>query len=139
MREIKFRGKRVDNGEWVYGDIIHCTSGKTYIFPSGDYANESDKVNQGGCLMMFTFEVIPETVGQYTGLKDKNGKEIYDGDIVVFESVFSKDKFVGRVMYYSGYKPILWDSIDLAETNKEDLEVIGNKHENPELMEVNNG
>lgn len=141
MREIKFRGKRIDNGEWVYGSLIQCDiTGKRYILPMGSDANESDKVGHEGCLMLFTFEVIPETVGQFTGLKDKNGKEIYEGDICncreyeCFGKVEWNNEEAGFyfcvVMEGGGFEEEhLYDYVD-------ELEVIGNIYENPELLEV---
>lgn len=129
MREIKFRGKRIDNNEWVYGYFTkNHKSGKCYITTQSE---------SGGAK---PHQVIPETIGQYTGLKDKNGKEIYEGDICncreyeCFGKVEWNNEEAGFyfcvVVEGGGFEEEhLYDYID-------ELEVIGNIHDNPELLEV---
>lgn len=69
-REIKFRGKRLDNGKWMVGDLNHLVDG---VYISNDHGSNMA-------------QIYPDTVGQYTGLKDKNGKEIYEDDILRYNN-----------------------------------------------------
>lgn len=140
MREILFRGKSESNCEWVYGNPIYDNvSGKHYIVPFGNIT-ESDKVGQEGCTYCVGFEVIPETVGQYTGLTDKNGKKIFEGDILKDHS-FTIDDF-SKVVYDTENAQFsladcdeICDTMEEWERYREDYEIVGNVYDNPELLE----
>lgn len=141
MRDILFRGKRVDNDEWVYGflvEALNCVTDK----------NETFIIEQDATYFTYgefacTVEVKPETVGQFTGLCDKNGRKIFDGDIVEFTDKYTERKGRAKIVFeafkwkysgcYYGGNPIVWLCIDDKSIK---FEVIGNIHDNPELLEV---
>lgn len=137
MREILFRGKRFDNGEWVYGayyGLCRITN-KAGDFGYEHLMRQSDNEP--------LYRVDPETVGQFTGLTDKNGKKIFEGDIckTYFESYTHSWEEVGVVTEFCGAYGI--ESADgkhfRAFINESvytrSHEVIGNIHDNPELLE----
>lgn len=134
MRKILFRGKRQDNGEWVEG--FFAQSGEmTYILIDNDFAVGYVKMK----------EVVPETVGEYTGLTDKNGKKIFEGDIVQYQPEYEPASLRSFVVYFAD--KYNYPAFDLAEHNYEanglqcaheegGCEVIGTIYDNPELLEV---
>lgn len=82
MTEITLNGEKL-KGWWVEGDLLtDYLTGQHFIHPHGDSVNESDKINEEGCLKFFAYEVLLETVREYIGLTDKNGKKIFEGHIV---------------------------------------------------------
>lgn len=115
MRTIKFRGKRLDNGAWMYGSLV-ILNGRYFIFDNAD-----------------RHEVDPATVGEYTGLNDTNSREIYEGDIF-------------QAGYFGGVDVVMWDNENaryigrspqgcISYVGREPaVKIIGNIHDNPELL-----
>lgn len=126
MRERLFRGKREDNGEWVEGWVFK-TYCKTGIQEKGHFKY---------------FNVLPETVGQYTGLTDKNGTKIFEGDIVAGALFWQERPKNGLVTFRDGSFGLLWYRGEAEQFNpftsmcNIEYEVIGNIHDNPELLRV---
>ena len=138
MREILFRGKQTDNGEWIEGAYspFHLNFGEREEKPHIIIISDDEDIDGLWC------EVIPETVGQYTGLTDKNGKKIFDGDIV--ECVSGGEQAVISWLKYSACFGLSFDGwccgFDNYDDNlPSDFEVIGNIHDNPELLEGGEG
>jgi len=133
MREIKFRGKQLGSGEWVYGHFI-----KTKNHKDNCYISQGDPYNDMGMMQGFV-NVDPETVGQFTGLKDNNGKEIYEGDILgwMWGGVGQGDGTPAKSeVYFDRYKfAVRTGRTSFGWKLSQAAEVIGNVHENPELLE----
>lgn len=136
MREILFRGKRLNNGEWVEGFYNHLPCGR---FGADEHMIQT--VLENGKIGML-YDIDPSTVGQYTGLKDKNGKRIFEGDIVRFAErrIGGEDvSIVEPVAFDEGgfctYRYFLNNWMRSGNAELEGIEVIGNIHDNPELLE----
>ena len=137
MREILFRGKRIDNGEWANGRLM----ADDVIIPKGqEFGVEANLIVDS----LQAYIVIPETVGQYTGLTDKNGKKIFEGDIVEGHChsqwnhrlqrcvvAYERDGFEARHYVVQGVDERYYTYKVLFS---KDVEVIGNIHDNPELL-----
>lgn len=156
MREIKFRGKIADNGEWVYGDLMQ-------------FYNNGHRMNCVAICSTQVDEVLTNTVGQFTGLHDKNGKEVYEGDILVIceyenmlkgvvceeseHELFTLDELKGELRQQ--YKSVIhYEDCTLFASEQDgcdiylaslagdmrksypifEYEVLGNIHDNPELL-----
>lgn len=125
MREILFRGKQLHTNNWVFGDLLQWKhfNGKSF---TKQFAINAQGFDAGQSL------IIPETIGQYTGLKDKNGKMIFEGDLFkigaekeVFQVVFEHGCFIA---YCNGKQYGLLGELIMCF-----VEVIDNIHDNPEL------
>ena len=143
MREILFRGKRVDNGEWVCG--YYVLRKRPYFKDKGanfehiicdnlviDDFNDKHFVDT----IPITYSVDPETIGQYTGLTDVNGNKIFEGDIVWD----SYDEDYGKVEWDNDMAKFIITystfTVDFDSVCGEELEIIGNVFDNPELLKT---
>ena len=121
MREILFRGKRVDNGEWETGSLVYARMGT-----SEEQASIADKMTA------YHTPVIPETVGQYTGLTDKNGNKIFEGDIIHgFSGNFAVRWSPEICSFVAGEGRRIRPAMTYGTMKS--FEVIGNIYDNPEL------
>ena len=129
MREILFRGKRLDNGEWVEGSLhIECGETRQDGTKTLDYRILGMR---GEC-----YYIDPDTVGQFTGMLDKNGKRIFEGDIVQGKDRLEKHLEVfGYIDHQNGSFVITCDFMTHYRWLDYEVEVIGNIHDNPELLE----
>ena len=142
MREILFRGKSTENGEWEYGvpffeEDYETIKGQTFIC-----ANIIDHYSTIYDLHRYCEQVIADTLGQYTGLTDKNGKEIFEGDIVIWKFENHDTDIIADVIFYNGgfclkNKDSILDCYPaLKICDMWSYEVIGNIYDNPKLLEV---
>ena len=149
MREILFRGKRVDNGEWVEG-FYACVLDSHYII-TGRFDSLTN-----GIINSEAYKVNPETVGQFTGLTDKNGRKIFEGDIIrwhdntelsvggqIAEVCFGKYMDADRVFddiyplgFYIRFSDKNCVTISCLDEYKNYFDIIGNIHDNPKMLEV---
>ena len=135
MRKILFRGKRIDNGEWVYGSLIDGIYGAVPAIVTLPSVDDDFKLD-------FEYDhVDPSTVGQYTGLTDKNGKRIFEGDVCQTKGIPLIDEKPFVAVWNDYYSGFYWENIDnpretdmFTQTVAELTEVIGNIHDNPELL-----
>ena len=129
MREILFRGKRLDNGVWIEGSLIKATAENIphYLIFEDKFSFDRKTVTA-----LSHAAVIPETVGEFTGQYDKRGRKIFEGDIVEIDEIFGIKRKAYEIKYILGQ---FFVGINMPIAYKQfDCVVIGNTHDNPELL-----
>ena len=132
MREILFRGKRVDNGEWIEGFYVRIEGAHKiytgnvdiYLTPLSDYEEREEERHR----------IVLKTLGQFTGLADKNGVKIFEGDIIINDNFPNEEGFVywKDGAFYAGKKEL--NEMLLNKHHHSTIKIIGNIHDNPELI-----
>ena len=142
LRIIKFRGKRIDTGEWVYGSLIKFDIG--YVITISEMTESDDSLDENNSIVFSANEIAgvnPNSVGQFTGLLDRNGKEIYEGDIVQLDYITTIGKHRIGLSFEVKWCTqegcwVGWDGFverALQQTRKMFV-VKGNIYDNPELI-----
>lgn len=129
MRDIKFRGFSKDENRFIYGDLVHNKGCQAYriienFTLSGNFPNGNYEVYEESGIYL----VDPETIGQFTGLQDKNGKDIYEGDVIIV------NKFESEAEYQFIINDIRQMPNEMFGSNVNWIEIIGNIHENKDLL-----
>ena len=138
MRTILFRGQKSDTKEMIYGDLIQLEKDFKKVVEILDWSKVDNKKKSKSDLT-----VIPETVGQFSGLTDKNGTKIFEGDIIAHFDLENKKQIIFKngafgYMTADGYDFISYSenrhNFDFRDNKSDFIEVVGNIHENPELL-----
>lgn len=161
IREIEFRGKRVSDGEWIVGNLVinkvdtPMRFYKVYRICDNTYGFTDEEGFEPDFMCGYDEEVVPSTVGQYTGLTDKNGRKIFEGDMLkIAKKMDGMGTYYSPAIEYPVKVVVRWDMCAwLWETITKDkryitfpdawchfeFEVIGNIHDNPELLKGGEG
>ncbi len=156
MRTIEFRGKRVDNGKFAYGFLVKIFDGRSFIIPENSGSLHKSPY------IPYKYEVSPKTIGQFTGLLDKNNKKIYEGDITRIELLSGEVHYfevvirtvIRKVINHQGFVDhtskvaitgvvFIWNGFELFPcvddegiADSSNMEVVGNIHDNHELLKL---
>jgi len=137
MRKIKFRGKNINTQEWIYGGtLLNLDDGKNLYMPAIHTKANADEDDNGNIIRIedcVIYKIDPETVGLFIGIYDKNGKEVYEGDVVrcwggeCCHGIFESDMIL-EITDITDLDTMAWLS------NADNVDVIGNIYDNPELL-----
>ncbi len=136
MREIEFRGKEIDTENWIYGYLLK-NANDDYMIGYKEKLDEKYNNTNQDIFHILEHQINPKTIGQYTELKDKNGKKIFEGDIIKF--IYENKEKIRAIVFEKGEFLAKDDTTAFGPTFRHirlcsNIEVIGNIYDNPELL-----